>query len=247
MNELVPMSIKGLMLDPVSNSPIVVLKDEEEKFFLPIWVGIFEANGSGQIQTSSYAGGIASLAIRSSSRRSVTRCPFGVRYAKPSPRRMRRMPGIASDTYTRPAAVALLQDSIDRLGSPSTSARILVVGSLPCHQPNALYEIGAMAWDLGPCPTWCAFARSAPAVRNFLGGRSRFRTTSRIPDSYNQIRRLPIVTGGWRAENRRPRRLHTSPDAADEETPESAAEPSPGFELPKRDSQSPDGGPPPSA
>lgn len=44
MNELVAMSIKGLMLDPVSNSPIVVLKDEEEKFFLPIWVGIFEAN-----------------------------------------------------------------------------------------------------------------------------------------------------------------------------------------------------------
>src|SRR2546430_4190789 len=44
MSELVPMSIKGLMLDPVSNSPIVVLKDEEEKFFLPIWVGIFEAN-----------------------------------------------------------------------------------------------------------------------------------------------------------------------------------------------------------
>jgi bifunctional DNase/RNase len=44
MSELVPMVIKGLMLDPVSNSPIVVLKDEEEKFFLPIWVGIFEAN-----------------------------------------------------------------------------------------------------------------------------------------------------------------------------------------------------------
>ena len=44
MSQLVPMSIKGLMLDPVSNSPIVVLKDEEEKFFLPIWVGIFEAN-----------------------------------------------------------------------------------------------------------------------------------------------------------------------------------------------------------
>ena len=44
MTDLIPMSIKGLMLDPVSNSPIVVLKDEEEKFFLPIWVGIFEAN-----------------------------------------------------------------------------------------------------------------------------------------------------------------------------------------------------------
>ena len=44
MSELVPMSIKGLMLDPVSNSPIVVLKDEQETCFLPIWVGIFEAN-----------------------------------------------------------------------------------------------------------------------------------------------------------------------------------------------------------
>jgi len=44
VTQLIPMSIKGLMLDPVSNSPIVVLKDEEEKFFLPIWVGIFEAN-----------------------------------------------------------------------------------------------------------------------------------------------------------------------------------------------------------
>ncbi len=44
MSNLVPMSIKGLMLDPVSNSPIVVLKDADEKCFLPIWVGIFEAN-----------------------------------------------------------------------------------------------------------------------------------------------------------------------------------------------------------
>lgn len=44
MTELVSMSIKGLMLDPVSNSPIVVLKDDDERFFLPIWVGIFEAN-----------------------------------------------------------------------------------------------------------------------------------------------------------------------------------------------------------
>lgn len=44
MTMLVPMTIKGLMLDPVSNSPIVVLKDGQEKVFLPIWVGIFEAN-----------------------------------------------------------------------------------------------------------------------------------------------------------------------------------------------------------
>lgn len=44
MSTHVPMSVKGLMLDPISNSPIVVLKDEEDKIFLPIWVGIFEAN-----------------------------------------------------------------------------------------------------------------------------------------------------------------------------------------------------------
>ena len=40
----VEMKIRGLMMDPVTNMPIVVLKDEDEKFFLPIWVGIFEAN-----------------------------------------------------------------------------------------------------------------------------------------------------------------------------------------------------------
>jgi uncharacterized protein len=44
MTREIPMSIKGLMLDPISNSPIVVLKDDEDKTFLPIWVGIFEAN-----------------------------------------------------------------------------------------------------------------------------------------------------------------------------------------------------------
>ena len=44
MSTLVPMSIKGLMLDPISNSPIVILKDGDERIFLPIWVGIFEAN-----------------------------------------------------------------------------------------------------------------------------------------------------------------------------------------------------------
>ncbi|MBW3564126.1 MAG: bifunctional nuclease family protein [Acidobacteria bacterium] len=38
------MTIKGLMLDPVANSPIVVLKDDADSTYLPIWVGIFEAN-----------------------------------------------------------------------------------------------------------------------------------------------------------------------------------------------------------
>ena len=36
--------IKGLMMDPVTNSPIVILQDVETKTLLPIWVGIFEAN-----------------------------------------------------------------------------------------------------------------------------------------------------------------------------------------------------------
>lgn len=38
------MEIKGLMLDPSSNVPIVILRDEESDVFLPIWIGIFEAN-----------------------------------------------------------------------------------------------------------------------------------------------------------------------------------------------------------
>jgi len=38
------MEIKGLMLDPSSNVPIVILKDTESQLFLPIWIGVFEAN-----------------------------------------------------------------------------------------------------------------------------------------------------------------------------------------------------------
>lgn len=40
----VRMEIKGLMLDPNTNVPIVVLRDEEGAVFLPIWIGVFEAN-----------------------------------------------------------------------------------------------------------------------------------------------------------------------------------------------------------
>jgi uncharacterized protein len=36
--------IKGLMMDPLTNSPIVVLQDAKSDTLLPIWVGIFEAN-----------------------------------------------------------------------------------------------------------------------------------------------------------------------------------------------------------
>jgi uncharacterized protein len=40
----IEMTIKGLILDPVTNSPIVILRDKEGQRVLPIWVGIFEAN-----------------------------------------------------------------------------------------------------------------------------------------------------------------------------------------------------------
>jgi uncharacterized protein len=41
---LIEMTIKGLMVDPVNNTPIVILRDKEGQRVLPIWVGIFEAN-----------------------------------------------------------------------------------------------------------------------------------------------------------------------------------------------------------
>src|SRR5438309_1248002 len=40
----VEMQIRGLMIDPLTNMPIVVLKDVASDTVLPIWVGIFEAN-----------------------------------------------------------------------------------------------------------------------------------------------------------------------------------------------------------
>jgi uncharacterized protein len=40
----IEMSIKGLMVDPISNMPIVILRDKEGTRTLPIWVGMFEAN-----------------------------------------------------------------------------------------------------------------------------------------------------------------------------------------------------------
>ena len=40
----VEVQIRGLMMDPVTNMPIVVLKDIASDLILPIWVGVFEAN-----------------------------------------------------------------------------------------------------------------------------------------------------------------------------------------------------------
>src|SRR5215831_7806503 len=40
----VEMKIRGLMMDPVTSMPIVILKDVGSNHVLPIWVGIYEAN-----------------------------------------------------------------------------------------------------------------------------------------------------------------------------------------------------------
>ena len=41
---LIEMTIKGLMVDPITSTPIVILKDKDGDRVLPIWVGVSEAN-----------------------------------------------------------------------------------------------------------------------------------------------------------------------------------------------------------
>jgi bifunctional DNase/RNase len=40
----IEMTIKGLMIDPITNMPIIILRDSDGQRMLPIWVGVFEAN-----------------------------------------------------------------------------------------------------------------------------------------------------------------------------------------------------------
>ena len=41
------MKVSGLTIDPFTNTPIVLLKDVEEKETVPIWIGFFEASAIG--------------------------------------------------------------------------------------------------------------------------------------------------------------------------------------------------------
>jgi bifunctional DNase/RNase len=43
-NGIIEVRIRGLMMDPSTSMPIVVLKDVASETVMPIWVGIFEAN-----------------------------------------------------------------------------------------------------------------------------------------------------------------------------------------------------------
>jgi uncharacterized protein len=40
----IEMKIRGLMVDPSTNMPIILLKDPQSDALLPIWVGLYEAN-----------------------------------------------------------------------------------------------------------------------------------------------------------------------------------------------------------
>lgn len=40
----IEMKVSGLTIDPITNTPIVILKDFQEKKAIPIWIGIFEAS-----------------------------------------------------------------------------------------------------------------------------------------------------------------------------------------------------------
>ena len=44
----IEMTIRGLMVDPITNTPIIILRDKDGQRVLPIWVGIFEANAIAQ-------------------------------------------------------------------------------------------------------------------------------------------------------------------------------------------------------
>ncbi len=41
---LIEVVIKGLTLDPITNSPIIILKDKASERVLPIWINAFEAS-----------------------------------------------------------------------------------------------------------------------------------------------------------------------------------------------------------
>lgn len=41
---MIKMKVAGVTLDPVSNAPIIILKDSKDEKTLPIWIGIFEAS-----------------------------------------------------------------------------------------------------------------------------------------------------------------------------------------------------------
>ena len=46
---LVKMTVRNLALDPMTNVPIIILRDESGNLVVPIWIGIFEANAIAMV------------------------------------------------------------------------------------------------------------------------------------------------------------------------------------------------------
>jgi len=44
VHSAVKMTIRGLVMDPTSNTPVVVLENSDGNLLLPIWIGVCEAN-----------------------------------------------------------------------------------------------------------------------------------------------------------------------------------------------------------
>lgn len=44
MTEMIQMKVTGLTIDPFTNMPIIILKDQAEAMALPIWIGLIEAS-----------------------------------------------------------------------------------------------------------------------------------------------------------------------------------------------------------
>lgn len=41
---MIKMKVTGVTIDPLTNMPFIILKDEEEKIAIPIWIGLIEAS-----------------------------------------------------------------------------------------------------------------------------------------------------------------------------------------------------------
>ena len=43
-DDYIKVKVGAIMLDPVTNVPVIILKDDEDKHTIPIWIGIVEAS-----------------------------------------------------------------------------------------------------------------------------------------------------------------------------------------------------------
>ena len=49
MEKLIEVKLIGMVLDPISRTPVMILKPDEEKKIIPIWIGGNEPNKMGDM------------------------------------------------------------------------------------------------------------------------------------------------------------------------------------------------------